>query len=68
MTSYQESDAASRQDSAKGARGCLIPLIAATIVLAIAVTLFSWFAVDGDDAGTPAAPPARHSTTGDTGD
>lgn len=49
MTSYQESDAASRQDESRGALGCLIPLIAATVLLAIAITLISWLVVGGDE-------------------
>ncbi len=53
MTSYQESDAASRQDASQGALGCLIPLIAATVVLAIAVTLVSWLVIDDDEAPQP---------------
>lgn len=49
MTSYQESDAASRQDKDTSALGCLIPLIAATVLLAIAITLISWLVLGGDE-------------------
>ncbi|QDG52793.1 hypothetical protein FIV42_19205 [Persicimonas caeni] len=56
MTSYQESDAASRQDESRGALGCLIPLIAATVLLAIATTLISWLLLgDEEDVGSDEA-------------
>jgi hypothetical protein len=49
MTSYQESDSASRRDESRGGFGCLIPLIASTVILAIAVTLVSWFVLSDED-------------------
>jgi hypothetical protein len=48
MTSYQESDSASRRDESKDSFGCLIPLIASTVFLAIAVTLVSWFVLSDE--------------------
>jgi hypothetical protein len=48
MTSYQESDSASRRSKSKGSFGCLIPLIASTVILAIAVTLVSWFVLSDE--------------------
>lgn len=38
-----------RTKSGRGPLGCLIPLIAATILLAAGVTLISWFALDKGD-------------------
>lgn len=55
MTSYQESDAASREDAAKSSLGCLIPAIAATIILALAVTLVSWLVLVDDEVDAPAS-------------
>lgn len=51
MTSYQESDAASREDESRSALGCLIPAIAATIAVAVAITLVSWMFLGDDEAG-----------------
>lgn len=48
MTSYQESDAASSQEKSQSSLGCLIPLIASTVVLALAVTLVSWLVMGGE--------------------
>lgn len=42
MTSYQESEASRRTGDGHDALGCLVPLIALTISLAIAFTLVSW--------------------------
>src|SRR5690554_4971693 len=51
-----------RTKSGRGPLGCLIPLIASTILLAAGVTLISWFALD--DADLEPTPPASIARTG----
>lgn len=68
MTSYQEGDSTTPRDPGDGL-GCLVPLIGLTIVLAITITLLSWFWVDlqGDEAG-PADASVVDASGDDAGD